>query len=222
MLVHGAQSLLYDMGSSSTGFSTDVVDLSGEYPSPVQGYGRIQMKTSLNFGISSNNPLSMYIPAGGASPATDPSSTQGNYQAFAAVGTKSYSATVGLASAVRVTMSYTDYEASNGASAANVMKNILTVKVHNTRSGLVSSPLLAAGTKQSNMQVIDIPQSFIQNGDVLTISVTCSTLLVGPQAFALIISAETPSSIFPSIYIPNTRCHTLALPNSATLPSNGS
>lgn len=107
----------FTISSSTVGSSGS----SSGYPSVVQGYGRIEMKSVLNFGrASSRTPISLFVIG----------SVNGSQPHYASIKNKtqvdSYSFTTPSGSAVtsiRVTLCYTDYPAASGAS--NVMVIVL-------------------------------------------------------------------------------------------------
>ncbi len=102
----------YTISSSAVGSSGS----SNGYPSVVQGYGRIEMKSVLNFGrASTRSPISLFVigSVNGSQPhyASIKNRTQVDSYSFSTPSS-------GLTS-IRVTLCYTDYPAASGAS--NVM-----------------------------------------------------------------------------------------------------
>ena len=175
MLVQSSQPMKY----SVTQDTHVVSDISATYPSNVQGYGRIDMSSVLNFEAASTAPLNLFVLAGATS-------SDQHYEEFTLSG-QSYQTTFSTTSSsspIRITMVYTDYYSSTLSSSntnGEAMQNILSLSVSPG-----PSPLQVSGTVQSNVQVIDIPTP--STSTVYTVTVSCDLLSFGPQPFALVIS----------------------------------
>jgi hypothetical protein len=179
MLVHSTRKMLYSVERDTHA----VTDISGTYPSNIQGYGRIDMSAILNFGESAASPISLYVV--GAAFNTDP-----HYVQFSTIGSRTHTfTTTSDTSPIRITLSYTDIPGSTlnaGFTNGEALKNILTVEV--TGGGVTSTPYLVSGVVRDNTQVIDLTNP--QASTSYTVTVTCSTLVTGPQPYALVITGK--------------------------------
>ena len=125
MLVHSGQKMKYIMNNTAGGEATvPYLDISAnDYPSDVQGYGKIQMNKVLNFGDSSNAQLSLFV-VGSSTP------DQPHYAALHKDNnqndTYTFLTPTSHRGGVRFTFAYTDLP---GTSDTEVMQNILTMKV---------------------------------------------------------------------------------------------
>ena len=128
MLLASAQYMQYMISAdaSSTGKSTSITKstpVSG-YPSTEQGYGRIQIDHTLNFGPSNLNPISLFIIG-------DTNTASASYKRFTAGGqshTYTFStAAANIPSNVRVALVWTDPPSQVGT--VPTMINILNVQV---------------------------------------------------------------------------------------------
>lgn len=188
-LVHSSQpmSVVNTGGTSSrtNGFqmTSDSFTTLSAYPSVYQGYGRIQLNKVLNFGNSSNDPISMFVIGGS-------NSSQLHYKAIASLTQrdkytfKTNSST--YQAAIRVTFVYTDYQGS-ASSLSTHMVNVLNVSVvgsDNTRY----TPYVVSDTSvktTGNVQVIDIASP--NPGTTYTVQVQAETLAY-TQPYALIVT----------------------------------
>lgn len=157
-----------------------MTDISASYPSTKIGYGRIKMNSVLNFGASTTNPINFFV-IGGAN------SSEANYAHFTAAGTTTYTFTTraGTQSAIRVTLSYTDYPGT-AITTGNAMVNRLSVQI--SGGGSTFAPYLVSGTVVDNTQVIDIANPVAST--TYTVTVT-ATSISHPQPYALIVSGAT-------------------------------
>ena len=125
ILIHSGQPVHYSLAASSSGSSIPL----NQYPSNLQGYGRIQLNKALNFARSSLSPLSLFI-VGGANIST---------QHFASIRKQSqkdsYTFRLSKASSVRITMAYTDYPGSPAAST--ILINSLSITVKDLRTNAI-------------------------------------------------------------------------------------
>ena len=128
MLLASAQYMQYMISAdaSSTGKSTSITKstpVSG-YPSTEQGYGRIQIDQTLNFGPSNLNPISLFVIG-------DTDTASSSYKQFTAGGQSDVytfsTAATNIPSNVRIALVWTDPPSQVGT--VPTMINVLNVQV---------------------------------------------------------------------------------------------
>jgi hypothetical protein len=201
-MVHSGQKMSYIMNDTADGFSNTIYRNAQDYPSVIQGYGRIQMSEVLNFGISSSTPLNLFLV--GSSNSSMP-----HYAALQnGTDVNTFTVRPSTNGGVRVTFSYTD--APGVAGAADVRTNRLLVTVRNTRSSQEYTPYQLTGGLISNLQVVDIPAKDVRAGDplIITVKTLASVLAVAPQPYSLVVTGEGQVSYLPEYvvetYVPHT------------------
>jgi hypothetical protein len=178
MLVHSSRPMLYSVHSESSAIS----DISSTYPSAIQGYGRIEMSSVLNFGEDASvSPINLFLM--GSS-----DSSQDHYTEFYSSGVTHYYNFNSDGSPIRVTLQWTDYPGSALTSETNgeALVNFLLLRV-TSNVGDNEYSYLVSGMVRDNTQVVDIPSP--TNGATFTAQVYCSVLSNnGPQPYALVIT----------------------------------
>ena len=146
------------------------------YPSNDQGYGRVQMNNVMNFGIASNDPLSLFV-VGDVNPAGSLYRQLNNVDDF-----NVFTFRVPTDQSVRITLSYTDYVSTS--SSSSIMVNELFIAV--TSDGISFTP--SSQPSANTFQVID----FSAAADVLYyVNVTSSSnSFVFPQPYSLVMVAS--------------------------------
>ena len=176
-LVHSTQRMNTVVATDSH----DISDITGTFPSNVQGYGRIKMSAVLNFATSQTSPVNFFVVGSAFSPSP-------HYAAITSTAkVDKYTFTCSPSNQVRVTFTYTDYPGStltsqtNGQAVINKLQIVVT-----TDTGDTHNPYLASGVVADNLQVIDISSPVA--GAVYTVTVSSTLLPHGPQPYALVIT----------------------------------
>eukprot|EP00602_Paraphysomonas_sp_CaronLab_P004064 CAMPEP_0185022178 /NCGR_PEP_ID=MMETSP1103-20130426/4903_1 /TAXON_ID=36769 /ORGANISM="Paraphysomonas bandaiensis, Strain Caron Lab Isolate" /LENGTH=783 /DNA_ID=CAMNT_0027554141 /DNA_START=309 /DNA_END=2660 /DNA_ORIENTATION=+ len=177
MLIQSGQS----MESSTFTDSSGAYQLStGGYPSNVQGYGKIRLSTVLNFGVSSSDPITLFVRG-----ASDPSSPL--YVSIDSAGqVDTYTFSTGLEATqptVRVTLAYTDEIGTVGASV--ILVNDLTLRVYSPTETLF--PLNNDDSDINNVEMVVIDSPLPNTTYVVEVS---ATSLSSSQPYAIVISGE--------------------------------
>lgn len=182
MLVHSSKPMEYIVDNDDTSSVSDID--SNDYPSTVQGYGRVQLDQVLNFAESSSTPISLFVRGG----ARDGDDTYSDVTSTALTRIFLFQTSSSTNQApIRITFAYTDPPGST-ASSTDRMINELSIQV--TGGGDTFTPLTASGVSVTgNLQMIEI-----ENPDAstaYTVTVTADTLLSSPQPFALVVTGST-------------------------------
>jgi len=140
MLVHSGKMINGIIKVDTSSGATSSAPLT-DYPSSIQGWGRMQLDTMLNFGQpascapncllnSPNNPLSLYLVGNYLS--TGASTSVVPYAAFSSTGSKDYFFTTGATTKpVRITMAFSDKKStsSSQSSVGGNAVNVITLSV---------------------------------------------------------------------------------------------
>ena len=174
-----------------------------EYPSVVQGYGRVQLNATMKFsnqqaevdptnrnGFNPLYDLGLFVMG-----AVDESSLYHVSFHNRSKHVYTFQSSVTVSEGMRVTLSYTDYPGSAATSLAtvsSVMVNVLQLTVKDA-TGKVFYPYQASSvsTKWSNVQVLDIDK--LTPNMTYTVMIACTTLHRGPQPYALVITGPMES-----------------------------
>lgn len=168
MLVHSGKAMdtvTYDDGSQGS---------TAGYPSHMQGYGRIRLSDVLNFGESTNNPLTLFVRG-------DTNESSPLYASLADTVTvdRYYVVASSSSSPIRVTMTYTDVPGTAGSGAPLVNDLELRVKLNSD----VFVPHFNSYSDINNIEMVDIASPCV--GCNYTIEVRAVSLS-GVQAYALV------------------------------------
>lgn len=148
MLIHSGVKMNYVTYDNTQGVYQQST---GGYPSNIQGYGRIRLDNVLNFGVSSTDPISLFVrgTVNTSSPyyASIDSSLQVDTYKFR-------TSTSSVQPHIRVTLAYTDHYAAIGSSITLV--NALTINVTEGQTMHSYSPYLAEDIGLNNVLMVDI------------------------------------------------------------------
>jgi len=146
MLVHSGKSINGIVKVDTSSGDTSEAPLT-DYPSSIQGWGRMQIDTVLNFGqpvscaptcpiAKPNNPLSMFLIGNFLS--TGPTTAIVPYAAFSSTGSQTYFFQTGSTNKpIRITMAFSDKKSSSSSqsSVGGNAVNVLTVSAVSCGSG---------------------------------------------------------------------------------------
>jgi hypothetical protein len=163
--------------------------VAGQYPSIVQGYGRMQLNHTLRFTEDGTTASHDLFVIGGAT------KNDGHYAEFSKANTEhryrlrtNSSAMTNTQQPLRITLSYTDYP-TTGRSYSDVMINWLDLSVNVTTTGEMITPYLThAAPTVSNVQVIDIENPLPDTEYIITIA--ASRILKANQSYALVVTGS--------------------------------
>jgi len=157
-----------------------------------QGYGRLQLDSVLNFGVSgetgSSDPLTLSVLAGSAY-----DNSTGPYAEFSSVGDSShtYSFTTDAdTSSIRITLAYTD---PAGSGSTGALLNDLDITLRCETTGVDYSPevVVAGDTVLEPLEQIRVSNSTVDVASMSwTVTVSIAALASPPQAYALIASSD--------------------------------
>jgi subtilisin family serine protease len=181
MLVHSGKAMdtvTYDDGTQAS---------TGGYPSNTQGYGKIRLSDVLNFGESTNNPITLFVKGdtNESSPLYASMSDTVTVDKFYIIAPPSSSPP----SPIRVTMTYTDQVGSAGSSRPLVNDLELRVKLN----GDVYVPYYNTYSDINNIEMIDIAEPC--GGCNYTIEVRAVSLSV-VQPYALVASGILTKAVY--------------------------
>ena len=164
-----------------------------EYPSPEQGYGRIQLDTVLHFSDAGRDPLSLFVIG-----AVDKNSPY--YYVMTNTGDKvSYVVTTGTTSSsstssqLKVTLAYTDKPGVAGSGKVLVNDLDVSVTVQDGSYGSIVTYLPipnSANSRIDNVEVIIIPNPRASTNYTITVS---AYSLSCKQPFALVVTGHVSS-----------------------------
>mmetsp|Transcript_13835 Transcript_13835/g.22922 ORF Transcript_13835/g.22922 Transcript_13835/m.22922 type:complete len:915 (+) Transcript_13835:97-2841(+) len=141
MLVHSGKNMdtvTYDDGTQQS---------TGGYPSYIQGYGKIRLSDVLNFGESTNDPITLFVKGD-----TNTASPMHASLSSTLVTHRYYIVAPSSPSSIRVTMTYTDQIGSAGSSRPLVNDLELRVKLN----GDVYVPHFNSYSDINNIEMVDI------------------------------------------------------------------
>jgi hypothetical protein len=203
-LIHSGQPMSFI--SKENWEEKQLLSLKSHYPSVIQGYGRVQLSSVLNFQESSIEPLSLFV----IGAATSKSSNHKLYREMTRTGEEHYyhfqaptsfveGSTAAGDPSIRLTFCYTDYPGSL-VNSVTAMVNQLTVFI-NDSTGNIYTPYLPDGMIESNTQMIDIsfklppsassPSSSSSSSAVsYSVGIKAKSLLISPQPYAFVLTGQ--------------------------------
>lgn len=184
MLIHSARPLLYTVTTESNG-AQGATPLSNDiYPSSTQGFGRVQLNNVLNFADTKASPLYLFV-VGAAE------SSSSHYCAIrnGEVGKHIfYTTSDTVQPSIRITLSYTDYPGSSGASRPLV--NDLTIAVTDGTGTVQHRPqsYVQGVSNVNNVAVILIDSPLPST--TYTVVVSATSTLAYTQPYALVMTGQ--------------------------------
>eukprot|EP00603_Paraphysomonas_imperforata_P010137 CAMPEP_0114454338 /NCGR_PEP_ID=MMETSP0104-20121206/2531_1 /TAXON_ID=37642 ORGANISM="Paraphysomonas imperforata, Strain PA2" /NCGR_SAMPLE_ID=MMETSP0104 /ASSEMBLY_ACC=CAM_ASM_000202 /LENGTH=299 /DNA_ID=CAMNT_0001626721 /DNA_START=580 /DNA_END=1479 /DNA_ORIENTATION=- len=176
MLVHSGKNMdtvTYDDGTQQS---------TGGYPSYIQGYGKIRLSDVLNFGESTNDPITLFVKGD-----TNTASPMHASLSSTLVTHRYYIVAPSSPSSIRVTMTYTDQIGSAGSSRPLVNDLELRVKLN----GDVYVPHFNSYSDINNIEMVDIDNPCA--GCNFTIEVRAVSLSA-VQPYALVATVQADGS----------------------------
>ena len=153
----------------------------GKYPNSVEGYGRMQLDTILNFGQSSLSPLTLFV-VGAAS-----SSSAHYAEVSSTVTSVSYTVKSSSQKTIRVCLTYTDNVPSSAVpSGTSPLMNKLSIALYATND--LVNPIkntLIYPDNANNVKMIEFTHPSANTDYVIIVKAT--TLSSSPQPFSLVI-----------------------------------
>lgn len=186
MLVHSGvamESVTYDDGSQAS---------TGGYPSNIQGYGKIRLSNVLNFGESTNNPISLFVVG-------DTNAASPHFASLSStdVMDRYYIVAHSEPSPIRVTLTYTDIAGSAGSS--NPLVNDLELRVK--LNGDIFVPYHNSYSDINNIEMIDIANPCA--GCNYTIEVRAVSVSA-TQPYALVATGVVTEAVLNNTYVGTT------------------
>lgn len=152
------------------------------YPSNIQGYGKIQLHKVLNFGLSSNNPISLFVR--GAADTTSPYYAQ--ISTTSEIDTYTFhTSSSSIQPNIRITLTYTDDLATVGASITLINDLYLTITEGGTSKTYTA--YLPNDVDINNVEMVDIPTPLASTTYTVTVR---ARVLSSVQSYALVITGD--------------------------------
>ena len=184
MLIHSARPLLYTVTSDSSGHQSATTVATDTYPTNMQGFGRIQLNNVLQFSDSKSKPLILFV-IGAAE------SSSSHYKALRNGETEKhifYTTSDVKQPSIRITLAYTDYPGSSGASRP-LVNDLTIVVVDNSGTVLHRSQTYVQGQSNLNNVEIILIDSPIPS-TTYTVVVSSTNQLSYPQPYALVMTGQ--------------------------------